>query len=85
VVLDQIQRSGARCDAVGLICGSSPIGKGATLALRALLWSMDGLAWTGTCNVTEELEAGGTDAVCKSWLVSTAADLFIRNVTFHCS
>ena len=32
-----------------------------------------------TCSVTEELKAGGTDDVCEWWLVSTPADLFIRN------
>ena len=35
--------------------------------------------WIGTCSVTEELKAGGTDDVCKWWLVSTSADLLIRN------
>ena len=35
--------------------------------------------WIGTCNVTEELKAGDTDDVCEWWLVSTSADLFIRN------
>ena len=38
----QIQLSGAKCDEVGLICGSSPLEKGATLDPRARLWSMDG-------------------------------------------
>ena len=75
MVLDRIQRSGARCDAVGLIGGSSPLEngphcpKGWTVVHR----------WIGTCNVTEELEAGGTDDVCEWWMVSTSADLLIRN------
>jgi len=28
---------------------------------------------------TEELEAGDTDDVCEWWLISTSADLLIRN------
>ena len=37
--------------------------------------------WISTCSVTEELKAGGTDDVCEWWLVSTSADLFIRNAS----
>jgi len=36
--------------------------------------------WIGTCSATEEHEAGDTDDVCDWWLVSTSADLLIRNV-----
>ena len=37
--------------------------------------------WIGTCNVTEELKAGGRpmDDVCEWWLVSTPADHRIHN------
>jgi len=35
--------------------------------------------WIGTCNVTEELKAGGTGDVREWWLVSTSVDLFTRN------
>ena len=35
--------------------------------------------WTGTCDVTEELQTGGTDDVCEWWLISTSAVLFIGN------
>jgi len=75
VVLEWIQRSGARCDAVGPNGGSSPLAKrphrpykGSTVVRR----------WIGTCNMTEELNAGGTVDVCEWWLISTSADLFIR-------
>jgi len=63
-------------DAVGQIGGSSPLAKGhigsngSTVVHR----------WIGTCNVTEELKAGGTDDVYEGWMVSTSADLLIRNV-----
>ena len=39
-----------------------PLGKGAT---QAQLGSTVVHRWIGTCNVTEELEAGGTDDVCE--------------------
>jgi len=60
-VLDQIQRSWARCDAVvpwsavpfpRQMHHTSP--KSSTVVHR----------WIGTCIVTEELKAGGTDDVC---------------------
>jgi len=37
--------------------------------------------WIGTCSVTEELKAGGTDDVCELFLVSTgmSAVLLVRN------
>jgi len=73
VVLDQIQRSGARCDTVGPIGGSSPLAKGPR---RSKGWAVSH-GWIGTCSVTEELEAGGTDDVCEWWLITV--DLFIRN------
>jgi len=34
----------------------------------------------GTCNVTEELKADGTDDVCEWWLMGTSTDLLITNV-----
>jgi len=33
--------------------------------------------WIGTCSVTEEVKAGGTDDVCEWWLISTSTDLLI--------
>ena len=39
--------------------------------------------WIGTCSVTEELETAGTDDVCEWWLVSTSADLLIRNAALQ--
>jgi len=54
VVRDRIQRSGARCDAVGPIGGSSPLAKGPH---RPYMGSTVVHRWIGTCSVTEELEA----------------------------
>jgi len=52
------------------------LGKGATLVQGVHVV----YRWIGTCNVTEELKAGGTDDVCEWWLISTSAvDLLIRN------
>jgi len=40
--------------------------------------------WTGSCNLGEELMSGGTDDVCKCWLVSVSADyLLIRNAALR--
>jgi len=69
--------SGARSegvrDAVRPIGSSSPLAKGPHVRSTVVH------GWICTCNVTKELEAGGTDDVCERWLVSTSADLFIRN------
>jgi len=35
--------------------------------------------WIGTCSATEELKLGGMDDVRVLWLVSTSADLLIRD------
>jgi len=36
--------------------------------------------WIGASNVVKELETSGRDGVCKWWLVSASADLFISQL-----
>jgi len=71
-ILDRIQWSGARCDAVGPVSGSSPLAightdpKGSTVVQR----------WISMCNVTEELKAGDIDDVCEWWCTALSLKYF---------
>ena len=50
----------------GQIGGSSPLAKGHTGPKGSTVVHR----WIGTCNVTEDLKADGTDDVCEWWLLA---------------
>jgi len=75
VLLNWIQQSRARCDVVSLIGRSTPLAKAPHRPKSSTVVH----SWIGTCNVTEELKAGGMDDVCEWWLVSTSKDFLIKN------
>jgi len=75
VVLNWFQQSRARCDAIGLIGGSTPLAKGPHRPKSSTVVH----SWIGTCSVTVELKVGGMDDVCEWWLVSMSKDFLIKN------